>query len=436
MTDEMRVREPLSPRKNGGAPCGGTSALGSPPLTGRVVAIVHPAWHSCGSHQVFVSQAQAYRSLGAKVVSLAIADTPGCVDGSRASKVYIGATGDLEADTRLFAGMPLRRILNGEFLRAAKQWLHGNDAAMRVEIVRQAAVPGPGALAARIDLIHCNHFFCMPAAVRLREKHACPILLDTHDLQARQYALRNRGRFRLPRAARYEDMLEIELDAMRPADLLIHLNDEEAAAFKKLVPDKPHALLYPTINAMPPGLGGGDPILVASANYPNFLGLRWFLEEVLPLAPGVPVQILGNIDRELRSRAPDLYKEHAALFRGRVEAEDLHAAYRGASAVLLPATAGHGISIKSLEALSCGAPLIATPLAFRGLGIGVAGLPNVTVTEDAAVFAQALWRAYAERDVTDPHRESSATRKIYEQHFAFAVYRNSLCAIVEQVLEN
>jgi glycosyltransferase involved in cell wall biosynthesis len=433
MKDEMRAREPLAPRMNGDDPRGESGAPTSPPLAGRVVAIVHPAWHSCGSHQVFVSQARAYRSLGAKVVSLAIADTPGCVDESPASKAYFAATGDLEADVRLFTGMPLRKILNGGFLLAGNKWLHGNDAATWIAVARLAAIPDALALAPRIDLIHCNHFFCMPAAVRLRERHACPILLDTHDLQARQYALRNRARFRLPPAARYEDMLEIELDAMRPADLLIHLNDEEAAAFKKLVPDKRHALLYPTVNAMPAGPGGGNLIIVASANYPNFLGLLWFLREVLPLAQGVPVQILGNIDRELQSRAPDLYKAHAALFRGRVETEDLHAAYRGACAVLLPATAGHGISIKTIEALSCGAPLIATPLAFRGLGIDGACLPNVTVAEDAAAFAAALRRAHANRHLPGAGRQMAATRRIYEQHFAFATYRNSLWAIVEQV---
>jgi glycosyltransferase involved in cell wall biosynthesis len=433
MNDEMRAREPLVPRMNGEDPREGSDAPVSLLLAGKVVVIVHPAWHSCGSHQVFVSQARAYRSLGAKVVSLAIADTPGCVEGSRGSKVYLNATDDLEADTRLFAGMPLRKILSGGFLRAAKQWLHGNDAAMRVEVVRQVALPSPGTFAPRIDLIHCNHFFCMPAAVRLREKYACPILLDTHDLQARQYALRNRARYRIPPSVRYEDMLAIELDAMRPAALLLHLNDEEATVFKQLVPDKHHALLYPTINAMPAGLGGGDPIIVASANYPNFLGLSWFLQEVLPLAPGVPVQILGNIDREFQSRAPDLYRAHAAHFRGRVEAEDLHAAYRGASAVLLPATAGHGISIKTIEALSCGAPLIATPLAFRGLGIAMTGLPHVTVTEVGAAFAAALRRAYAFRHLPGADRQQAATRRIYEERFAFAAYRKALAAIVEQV---
>ena len=101
--------------------------------------------------------------------------------------------------------------------------------------------------------------------------------------------------------------------------------------------------------------------------------------------------------------------------------------------VLLPATAGHGISIKTIEALSCGAPLIATPLAFRGLGIGMTGLPQVTVTEDGAAFATALRRVYANRHLPGAGRQQAATRRIYEERFAFDAYRKSLSAIVEQV---
>ncbi|MGH6813726.1 MAG: glycosyltransferase, partial [Methylocella sp.] len=274
------------------------------PLTGRTVAIVHPAWHSCGSHQVFVSQARAYRSLGAKVISVAIADAPGATECSRQHKFYRAATADLEADLRLFTGIPLHGVLNPRFLRAAWRWLHGNFAGILVETAKLVPVPEALALAPRVDLVHCNHFFCMPVAIRLRERHACPIVLDTHDLQARQYVLRNHAGWALPPVARYEDMLAIELDAMRPADLLIHLNDEEAAAFQELVPEARHALLYPAVNAMPAGPGGGDLIIVASANSANLLGLVWFLREVMPLAPGVPVQIFGNIDRQIQWGAP------------------------------------------------------------------------------------------------------------------------------------
>jgi glycosyltransferase involved in cell wall biosynthesis len=275
----------------------------------------------------------------------------------------------------------------------------------------------------------------MPAAVRLRALYDCPILLDTHDLQARQYALRNRTGFRLPPAASYDEMLAIELDAMRPADILIHLNGEEAAAFEKLLPEKRHMLLYPAIDAMPAGAGGDKAIIVASANYPNFLGLRWFLREVLPLAPNVPVQIFGNIDRSLRWRAPWLYKAHRKLFQGRIGPEDLRAAYSDAAAVLLPATAGHGISIKTIEALSCGAPLIATSLAFRGFAIDAAGIPNVVIAEDAAGFAAAMRRVHTERHFSSLSRESSATRKLYQEHFALDTYAKSLNKIAETALK-
>jgi polysaccharide biosynthesis protein PslH len=432
MTQTVQAGEPLAQRINAAARLGAPS---SPPLAGRVVAIIHPAWHSCGSHQVFVSQAWAYRSLGAKVVSLAIADTPGSVEGSNRHKSYMAATPDLEADARIFAGMPFLAVLNPGFLRTAWRWLHGNFAGILVEMTKLTTVPEALASAPRVDLIHCNHFFCMPVAIHLRERHDCPIVLDTHDLQAQQFVLRNHAGWALPPVARYEDMLAIELDAMRPADILVHLNDEEAAAFHKLVPDRRHALLYPTVNAMPIGPGGGDPIIVASANSANLLGLVWFLKEVLPLAPGVPIRILGNIDRQIQWGAPGLFKAHAGLFRGRVDVAELHDAYRNAAVVLLPATAGHGISIKTIEALSCGAPLIATPLAFRGLGIDAAALPNVTVAEDAAGFAAALRRAHATRHLPGARRELAATRRLYQQHFAFDAYRKSLWAIVGRLVE-
>ncbi len=405
------------------------------PLNGRTVAIVHPAWHSCGSHQVFVSQARAYRSLGAKVITLAIATAPGATEGSNQHKSYIAATPDFEADLRLFTGNPLHVILSPRFPRAAWQLLHGNFAEVLVDATKLVPLPELLASVPRIDLVHCNHFFCMSVAIRLRDRHGCRIILDTHDVQARQYVLRNRAGWALPPAARYEDMLAIELNAMRAADILVHLNDEEAATFRKLVPLGRHALLYPAVTSVPAGDGGGDPIVVASAHTANLLSTVWFLKEVLPLAPCIPVRILGNIDQEIRRRAPSLFKAHAGLFRGRVEAEELRDAYRNAAAILLPATAGHGISIKTIEALSCGAPLIAAPLAFRGLGIDVASLPNVTIAEDAAGFAAALRRAYADRHLPGTSRELAPTRRIYQQRFAFDAYRKSLWALAERLVE-
>ncbi|MGH6852858.1 MAG: hypothetical protein ACREDJ_06620, partial [Methylocella sp.] len=139
MKQQAQAPEPPAPRIDADDPPVAEAArlgvLSSPPLAGRSVAIVHPAWHSCGSHQVFVSQARAYRSLGANVISIAIADAPGATEGSNRHKSYMAATADLEG-LRLFTGIPLHGVLNLGFLRAAWRWLHGNFAGILVETAK------------------------------------------------------------------------------------------------------------------------------------------------------------------------------------------------------------------------------------------------------------------------------------------------------------
>ena len=64
--------------------------------------------------------------------------------------------------------------------------------------------------------------------------------------------------------------------------------------------------------------------------------------------------------------------------------------------MLLPTVKGHGLSIKAVEAMSCGAPLIATPQSVSRHGASIrAELANVTLREDAAGFAAALREAAA-----------------------------------------
>lgn len=420
---------PIGPQDAG---AGHQLAGRAPLLAGKLVVLIHPAWHSCGSHQVFVSQAQAYRALGATVHSLAVADAPGAIAGSGAHRSYMKMTEDLVADHRHFAGMPVSRLATARLLRAASKWAHGNSAAMSVETVRNSDLPDELRKLAHIDLIHCNHFFCMPVALDVRAGRNVPILLDTHDVQARQIALRNEALHWLPPKAKFEDMLALELAQLREADLLIHLNDEEAQSFRQLLPDKRHALVYPTIKPMPMEPGGSDILIVASANYPNYLGLVWFLSEVLPLAPDVPVRIIGNIGAMVRHRAPALFFKHRKLFAGRIDS--LAQAYADAAAILLPTTSGHGISIKTIEALSTGAPLIATKEAFRGMAIDPAALANVTLVSDAEGFAAALRKLVEATLVAPAERQTSDTRRLYERLFAFTAYVKAIEACLTPLL--
>lgn len=387
------------------------------------VAVVHAAWHSCGSYQVNVSQLRAYRALGARTISIAMMDAPNPAPprGGR-WRAYLEATADLPADSRYFCGPSLAHVPTPSFIAGA-WWrlIHGDQASYLIALARRAELP-KALTDETIDLIHANHFFTLPLVSRLRRGRNIPVMLETQDIQARQFILRNQGGFFIPPRATYDDMLAIELDWMKNADICIHLNEEERADFARLLPSRRHRLVYPAIAPVPAGPGGARVILVASDNYANYVSLRWLLEEVLPLAPQAPVEIYGNIDAGVKSRDGALYDANRRYFKGRVD--DIGRIYAEAACVLLPTIEGHGLSVKAVEALSSGAPLIATRLAFRGMKIDPARLGNVTLVGTAAEFAAAL-RALPERRET-AQRPASDTRRLYDETFSFAAYERAL----------
>lgn len=398
------------------------------PLAGKRVALLFPAWHSCGTYQVVLGQIRAYRGLGAEVTPVAVSIDPGFVPGRDwLWKSFIAATPELDAGPRFYAGAPFHTLFEPRFFGSTVwPYLHGDQAVIRLGLAETARF-SPGVEGGTYDLVHCNHFFLMPAARRLAG--GAPILLDTHDLQARQFALINERMPWLRPRVGYEAMLAQELDAMRGADLILHLNAQEAADFEALLPEKRHMLNYPPTPPAPTGPGGPDIVIVSSNNSGNVESLIWFLREVAPKAPGIRVTIAGNVDSGVRARAPGLHAAHRDWFLGRVE--DPGAIYANARLVLLPTTAGTGLSIKTVEALSSGLPVIATPQALRGMSDEIRRLRGVTVAETAEAFAQAMIAAAA-----GPAPGTTATRACYEAQFSTAAYQRRLEGFAEALLSS
>lgn len=392
-------------------------------LSGRTVAIVHPAWHSCGTHQVLAGQIRAYRSLGARVISIALMDdvTPSIGGGAR-WRDYRSSSRDLAADEKHETSVRILDLFKTALLKDG-WWplIHGDQATWLVELAKHA--PSPDGLDTdSIDLIHANHFFVMPLVERIRAKRRIPVVLDTHDIQARQYELRNRVGFFIPPYIGYDDMLAVELDWMKRADVCIHLNAEEYAAFHRLLPSSRHELIYPSVAPAPACVNGRQAMLFASNNAANYVSTRWFLQEVVPLAAKMPISIFGDIDEGVRSRDRPLYEKHRHLFKGRVA--DIQAAYADTAVVLLPTREGYGLSIKTLEALSSGLPLVATSLAFRGMGIDPARLGNVRIADSPTEFAAAMLSV---RETRDPRM--SDTHALYQERFSSDGYAARLGVI-------
>ncbi len=104
--------------------------------------------------------------------------------------------------------------------------------------------------------------------------------------------------------------------------------------------------------------------------------------------------------------------------------------------MLLPTLEGYGLSIRTAEALSSGAPLIATPLAFRGLDVGAQSLRNVTIAADASSFAAALRAAHSrtEDGVCTTDSCTSDTRQFFDTVFGFDAYVDALAEISAMML--
>ena len=404
---------------------------GALPMVRRRVIIVHPAWHSCGTYQVVLGQLEAWRALGAEVTTVAVSDQPGFVwSRDWIWRDFIKATPELDGGPRSFAGARFSTLANPSFLGGVIwPYLHGDQARMRAGFANAAPLD-PMLFGQKPDLVHCNHFFCMGVAARLAQ--GAPIMLDSHDVQARQFAGMNVGRFRLPPRTNEADMLRQELTAMRRADLLIHLNAEENDTFRALLPEKRHSLLYPAVPDVPTGPGGNAILIVASGNRPNVESVAWFLRDVLPKAGNVPVTIAGTVGDSLRALYPDLFTRYQELFAGRVD--DLDGLYAKARLVLLPTIGGTGLSIKSVEAMASGLPLIATPLAFRGMKLDPASLSNVSLAERTDDFAAALTRALSSEPPSPDDRATSPSRAAWQRLFSPTAYESALGNLAQSLL--
>jgi polysaccharide biosynthesis protein PslH len=115
----------------------------------------------------------------------------------------------------------------------------------------------------------------------------------------------------------------------------------------------------------------------------NAAGLEWFLRDVRPRLPdGVSVEIAGSGSLDVPAAV------HGVTARGRVP--DAAAFLQSARVVAVPSVAGGGLQIKTLDAIASGRPVVATPVAMRGIADPP---PTVAIAADGPAFAREVGRA-------------------------------------------
>jgi glycosyltransferase involved in cell wall biosynthesis len=411
------------------------------------VILLAPPWPRSGSGNLFAAQAAAHARRGCRVFLLL---TPlGRPYSRRKTAVWRDAV----------ASMKFPGVETVAYPRAGRsktrlqlQWLlAGRDDAIAISARYGASGQLPDELAAflaseRIDLIHANHVFSIPLARRVADMVESlqgirpRILLDTHDIQSDVFAGQRRTN---PISQRPDDraaLLRSELALCAQADALIHLTQADHDFFAARLPGRRHTLMLPTLHPDTEAelkrrrgrhrRAKFDLIYVGNNHEANLETVRWLLREVLLFAgPAVRdrICIIGTVGELLRQHDPALHRRHESLFGG--EMPSLFDFYSAARAVLAPATAGTGTSIKLIEALCVGKPVLTTSLALRGLPHAEMTGRDLHVHDSAADFADALTRLV---DDAAPAPAASLTNAaLYDRLFSNARYFAALDAVLD-----
>jgi glycosyltransferase involved in cell wall biosynthesis len=221
----------------------------------------------------------------------------------------------------------------------------------------------------RFDVVILSYVFYS----RLLEDAVAPIrkIIDTHDVFSDRFRLyREHGQA----SEFFSTSRSEEAKALDRADAVLAIQEWDAGHFRSLT-RRPVAVVghlapvaFDPIASRPSPAGPAAPVVlfVGGPMRINVHGVTWFIERVLPAVrrrvPGAELWLAGGIGRRIRSSAPGLRR------LGFVDR--LADAYRQAAVVINPQQFGTGLSIKSVDALLHGRPLVTTASGGRGLEEG------------------------------------------------------------------
>ena len=165
---------------------------------------------------------------------------------------------------------------------------------------------------------------------------------------------------------------------------------------------------------------------------PNVEALRSFIHDTLPeIRSRIPAARLvvagqGPAAAEL---APMLWAPGVEVHES---PESLDELYARASLTVAPLLSGGGTSIKVIESLAFGVPVVATPVAARGLGLADGAHLRIASTprELAAACVELLTDRHAAQTLADAGRAEVARRFTWEQ--AGVAARSALRSIIDR----
>jgi glycosyltransferase involved in cell wall biosynthesis len=163
-----------------------------------------------------------------------------------------------------------------------------------------------------------------------------------------------------------------EKNALRRADILVAIQEYDAAALRELAPaTRVVTARHAPFQAWHDRASRPRPhsaLFVGSDNPYNRKGLSLFLRDAWPAVraacPNAVLDVVGSLSEEV------LGWTEGVVFHGRVTDNQLRGLYSTTAVVVVPLVAGTGLKVKCVEALSAGCPVVTTPSGAEGLDDG------------------------------------------------------------------
>jgi glycosyltransferase involved in cell wall biosynthesis len=169
-------------------------------------------------------------------------------------------------------------------------------------------------------------------------------------------------------------------------------------------------------------------LFVGDFNHPpNADAARWLVEDLMPAVRHVlPDACLDIVGRD----APAELGTDGVAIHGYVP--DLSQLYATASVVVAPLRSGAGMRVKVLEAMAHACPVVATPLAARGL-VDEGDEPPLLVADSSVEVVQAIVRLL--RDPAEGGRLGQSARRFVAERFSWDAYRRRLTSTYERAVD-
>lgn len=199
----------------------------------------------------------------------------------------------------------------------------------------------------------------------------CKVLSFYHDVKADLYKQWMDNERTLKSKIEYTIGIRQEYVNQTYADINIVFNERDAKTYQVYYGKRPEAIiplpaLVPTIshgimNSITAKDDKKHILFVGKKYYPNLVGFKWFVDNVLPsLTDNIQVEVVGRGLEELRNVYPD---SRINVIGG---VESLNPYYENADIVIAPLFDGGGMKSKTVEALSFGKIFVGTEESLFG----------------------------------------------------------------------